>query len=87
MTMMTRANCHAAAVEIARNYIPSIGPGERRNDGLGWDHLLWMVDAMADPEMSDAKANRWLGYIQGAMVWSRCATLDEMKEINMRHAQ
>ncbi len=33
---------------------------------------------------SEAKMNRWLGYAQGVVVASGCATLEEMKEINRR---
>ena len=31
------------------------------------DHLLWMIDQCLNQEMSEDKASRWLGFIQGVM--------------------
>jgi len=47
-------------------------------------HLLWMCNEietkLADTDMS--KADRWLGFIQGVLWSTSCATIDEMREMN-----
>lgn len=56
--------------------------------GCDWEHLQSMLDRItANPaDFSPAKLGRWLGYAQGVLVALDVATLDEMKEINKRHA-
>lgn len=51
-------------------------------------HLQSMLDRirMNPAEFSPAKLGRWLGYAQGVLVALNVVTLDEMKEINRRHA-
>lgn len=46
-------------------------------------HLLFMIDAVATGRMSPTKACRWLGWIQAALCLGGCATLDQLKEINL----
>lgn len=48
-------------------------------------HLRSMLDRMT-PGQSEGKRNRWLGYAQGVLVALSAATLDEVKDINKRHA-
>lgn len=31
------------------------------------DHLIWMLQEIQKLEMSETKANRWLGYVQGCL--------------------
>jgi hypothetical protein len=57
----------------------------------GTIHLYEMLDQMhrsnrSEPPMSYGKANRWLGWMQCAVVAHGLASLDEMKDINRRHA-
>lgn len=41
-----------------------------------------MLETMETSNFSYGKLCRWLGWIQAACVADRCATLEEMKEIN-----
>lgn len=52
-------------------------------------HLRDMLATVerADPLFSDAKLGRWLGWAQASVVACGCASLDEMKQINQRHAE
>lgn len=52
------------------------------------EHLQSMLDRirMNPAEFSPAKLGSWLGYAQGVLVALNVVTLDEMKEINKRHA-
>jgi hypothetical protein len=40
-----------------------------------------------EPPMSCGKANRWLGWMQCALAVHGLATLEEMKDINRKHAK
>lgn len=59
----------------------NVVPG-RHSSGKGICHAKWMLEEISKGGMSDGKANRWLGYAQGALVSMDVATLEEMKEIN-----
>jgi hypothetical protein len=57
----------------------------------GFMHLQEMLSKMRrsnkeDPPMSYGKANRWLGWMQCAVVAHGLASLEEMKNINREHA-
>lgn len=54
-------------------------------EGLSLAHLRDMRTRIA-PSFSRSKLGRWLGWAQCAVVASGVATLEEMKEINKRHA-
>lgn len=59
----------------------SLSPGS----DLGLDHLIDMGARLGDnPGYSDAKVGRWLGWAQCAVVAAGCATLEEMKQINLK---
>lgn len=69
-----------AAAEAHRGFVvaledPSVFPD-------GGAHLLWMIDQIKAGGMSDTKACRWLGFIQGVLCARGAAMLDELKEIN-----
>jgi hypothetical protein len=58
----------------------------------GTIHLYDMLDQMRksnkeEPPMSYGKANRWLGWMQCAVVAHGLASLDEMKDMNREHAK
>ena len=55
-------------------------------ESVSYKHLLDMFTRMTHEEFSEGKLNRWLGWIQCAVVVQGFATLDEMKEINKRHS-
>lgn len=42
-------------------------------------HILWMLDEI--PSLSEDKANRWLGFIQGWMWSFNLATINQLMEI------
>lgn len=47
-------------------------------------HLVWMsVEGrkLAEAERRE-KAMRWLGFLQGALFWSKLATVDDLKDMN-----
>lgn len=52
-----------------------------------YHHLEQMLEKMESGEMSYGKMCRWLGWMQ-ASVYGMCdrVTLDDLKEINRRHA-
>jgi hypothetical protein len=59
------------------------------------DHLrdmLRIMESGVNPQdteagFSDGKMGRWLGWAQAAVVALHCGTLDDMKDINRRHAE
>lgn len=54
---------------------------------LSYKHVCAMYDRIKqNPEWSDTKLCRWLGWMQAAIVSWGVYTLDHMKEINMRNA-
>lgn len=51
-----------------------------------YDHLCIMHEKIdLDRTMSDAKLNRWLGWMQATIVSWGTHTLEDMKEINKRN--
>lgn len=81
---MNLQQCIAAAKDIDARYLAPNGyEPARAESGLGRPHLRWMVQQMS-AGMSENKAMRWLGYIQGYLVTASIATLDEMKRVNMK---
>lgn len=59
----------------------------RDPEGNTLAHMVWMREEMSRGDQSDAKANRWLGYIQGWLVAMGLATLDDCKKTNMSCAE
>lgn len=72
-----------AARDIDELYLNNLYAAERNSNGNTIGHLRWMVQEICNG-MPEKKAIRWLGYIQGALVASGCATLADMKEVNKR---
>lgn len=60
------------------------GMAETRG-GLSLEHLKDMRTRITS-SFSPSKLGRWLGWAQCAVVAAGASTLDEMKEINLRHA-
>jgi hypothetical protein len=52
---------------------------------LGFAHISDMYSRIEDG-FSESKLGRWLGWAQCAVVASGVATLEEMKEINLRNS-
>ena len=53
---------------------------------LAFDHLTDMQENVRSGNLSPSKCGRWLGWAQAAVVAAGLATLQEMGEINRRHA-
>lgn len=56
------------------------------NPDLGLDHLRDMNRRVTN-SFSEAKLGRWLGWAQCALVASGCASLDDVKAINLKWAE
>ena len=48
------------------------------------DHLVWMLRKISEMDMTDPKANRWLGFVQGVMAAKGMIDVDEERELT-RH--
>lgn len=54
---------------------------------IGYAHILEMRDRIFAENMSDAKMDRWLGWMQCAIVtWSPDISVEDIKEINRKWA-
>lgn len=53
---------------------------------MEYEHLIHMRDKMRSTPMSYGKMNRWLGWMQATVVSWGHSTLEDMKDINSRHA-
>ena len=40
-------------------------------------HLVWMLNELSSPDMSETKKHRWLGYIQGCMTCKGLIVVDD----------
>jgi hypothetical protein len=81
---MNLEQCVSVAQDIDRRFLaPLCERAERSEHGMTIAHLRWMV-AEIDNGMSENKAMRWLGYIQGVLVGLYDVPLDEMKEASKR---
>ena len=48
-------------------------------------HLLYMLDSIIQGDVSGEKAHRWIGYVQGCLVYSDTSTVEEMKTLNFNN--
>lgn len=59
-------------VEVAQRYLDLLDVGEIFHqdvtDPTSTTHLAWMLREIQKLEMSETKANRWMGYVQGCLV-------------------
>jgi hypothetical protein len=53
---------------------------------IGYVHSCEMYGKICNNQMTRGKLNRWLAWIQCSVVSWGVATLDEMKDINKKHA-
>jgi hypothetical protein len=84
---MNLQQCLAAADEIEKKYlIPRGAIVERSETGRNLSHLRWMIQEMRSyGPQNESKAMRWLGFIQGSLVWNYYCSLDDMKKLSERH--
>jgi hypothetical protein len=45
-----------------------------------FEHLTWMLQEIQKSEMSETKANRWLGYVQGCLTMYGLISVEEERE-------
>lgn len=58
---------------------------DESGDQTDHGHLLWMLEEIrSNPEQSETKKNRWLGYIQGCLVKDSLIEVYEERELT-RH--
>ncbi len=60
---------------------PDLAP-DRRKDGIGLGHALFLVEEIAVGRITGEKAHRWLGWAQCVCVYEGIASLMEMKATN-----
>jgi hypothetical protein len=55
--------------ELRQRYFDLLNcsPVEDSNSALNDSHLAWMLTELSNPDMSETKKHRWLGYIQGVL--------------------
>lgn len=76
---MNHQQCIKAANKIRELFLDDHEPLQSA-EGNNPNHLAWMIEQI--PHLSENKAMRWLGYIQGALVMAGFATLQEMKHVS-----
>ena len=77
--MNTEAAARDLEIFLLSPNIPKDGP-------CGKPHLVYMIEQIStNKDFSAGKKNRWLGFIQGALVALNVCTLEEMKETNKNH--
>lgn len=75
-TKMAAANCRPF-VDRATG-IPAEHPE------YGRDHLRYMIEEIESGRVAGEKSHRWLGYLQGVLVATGAATLEEVKLTNFK---
>jgi hypothetical protein len=53
-----------------------------KHESYGKDHLRAMLAILVSEEITDEKAHRWIGWIQGCVCVGEGGTLKDMKKIN-----
>lgn len=66
-----------SAIFILKNY-KEFEISSENDDRTSNEHLSWMLNEIVKNEMSSTKANRWLGYIKGIMVFNETAKFSEI---------
>lgn len=83
---MNLEQCQAVAREIEKKYLlPRGAIVEQSKTGRNLSHLRWMVTEIQTFESDRTnKAMRWLGYVQGFLVFNWYCSLDDMKELSAK---
>lgn len=65
------------------NRLPGlIYENEQIQQGFSKNHLLWMLEEIASNKIESDKKNRWIGWLQCALVSRGVSSLEEMKQIS-----
>lgn len=70
------------AATAMRPFLEKCTDETQGGDATSISHLVYMIEKIESGEVSDEKAHRWLGWIQGVVCCGGGATLEEMKAIN-----
>ena len=75
----------AKTISLLKGRWPQAEPARNPGDETDVSHLLWMLvqAALFYRELRVAKANRWLGYVQGVMRALEYADVEALKRANM----
>ncbi len=73
----------ALAAVTMLNKFASPDAFQKDPEGLGIEHIKYMLNEIATEKVQGEKAHRWLGYAQGVLVYSGSFTLDMCKQINL----
>ena len=76
----------AAHDTLSAARVAGMGAVETVHYELSYRHLTSMVANMSKGDMPEDKMNRYLGWIQAAVVASSRLTLEDMKKINRDNA-
>ena len=77
----------AEVVDMAKAVLEIINADGR----IGWwapehscseEHIVEMCERIINEEITGTKAHRWIGWVQGVVVFAEQATLEQMKEAN-----
>ncbi len=72
-------------IEIAKNLITSQPvfrlTAKENPDRQSFTHLKWMLEEVIGDTMSNTKASRWLGYVQGILLFKGIGDYDSMIDI------
>jgi hypothetical protein len=74
-TVVAAVNC--------RPYVDKAQSLTESHPEYGRDHLHHMINEIESGRVAGEKSHRWLGYLQGVLVSSGAATLEQMKQTNL----
>lgn len=71
-----------AAAVMRERYLSEWSPNQH-HEGIGYGHIVWMLDEIVKGEMPEDKTMRWLGYVQGYLVLARAEKLAGFQALNL----
>ena len=60
----------------------SANPKQNQDSPCSWDHVLWMLDGIAEGYIQHEKGHRWLGWAQAVVCSKNVLDLNQLKQIN-----
>lgn len=70
------------AENIIKDYPAFNLKAEENLDRESFSHLRWMLEEVIKNEMSDTKASRWLGYVQGVMAYKGIEDYEKLLDLD-----
>lgn len=71
------------AAENCREFVEKSETLSDTQPAANRSHLNFMIDEIVSGRVAGEKSHRWLGYMQGVLVATGSATLEEMKSVNI----